>query len=112
MRLGEINPTEGEFCIKRISMKTVIPNLSQARPANHSAVVLRAVRPEGELFLLSHVHPHCPQMQKRQSGIIQAGEQLRQSGKENHLWHPKCVKKINKSDALIQCFQYRRGQKG
>lgn len=36
--------TKGEFCIKRISMKTVIPNLSQARPAKHPAVVLRAVR--------------------------------------------------------------------
>lgn len=53
MRLDEINPTKGEFCLKRISMKTVFPNLSQARHANHPAVVLRAVRAEGELFLLS-----------------------------------------------------------
>lgn len=53
-------------------MKTVIPNLSQARPAKHPAVVLRAVRVEGEQVFLSH----CPHMQKKQSAIIQAGEQL------------------------------------
>lgn len=49
MRLGEINPTK-EFCIKRISMKTVIPNLSQVRPAKHPAEVLRAVRTEESYF--------------------------------------------------------------
>lgn len=76
MRLGEINPTNGAFRIKRICMKTVIPNLSQARSAKHPAVMLRAVRAEGRLFLLNHVRPHCLQMQKRQSGIIQAGERL------------------------------------
>lgn len=74
MSLGERNPTNGEFYIKRIYMKTVIPNLSQVRSAKHPAVVLRAVRAEGRLFLLKHVRPHWPQMQKRQSVIIQAGE--------------------------------------